>query len=142
MRSSGAGALFGGGGVGVEDADGVDLDVGLADLGANFAFGVAGTVVAAVGDDEEGLALVARILHLFHAVIDGVEQRGAMAAAHGGQAGLDVFDGAGEVFDQLRPVVEADDEEFVFGVGGLDELEDGLAGADRAWRSWSRRGRR
>ena len=56
---AGAGALLGRGGIGIEDADGVDFDVGLADLGADFALGVAGTVVAAVGDHQQGLALVA-----------------------------------------------------------------------------------
>ncbi len=108
-----AGALLGGGRVGIEDADGVDLDVGFADLGAHFALGVAGAVVAAVGDHQQRLALVVGVFHLGHAVVDGVQQRGAMAAVHGGQAGLDVVDRVGEVLDQLRPVVEADDEELV-----------------------------
>ena len=54
-----------------------------------------------------------------------------MAAAHGGKARLNIFNGTGEVFNQLRPVVEADDEEFVLGIGGLDELQDRFAGADK-----------
>ena len=52
-----------------------------------------------------------------------------MAAAHRGQAGLDVFDRAGEVLDQLGAVVEADDEELILRIGGLDELQDRLLGA-------------
>jgi hypothetical protein len=130
VEEHGAGALLGGGGVGVEDADGVDFDVGLADLGFDFAFGVAGAVVAAVGDDEQGFALVAGGLHFVHAVVDGVEQGGAVAGADGLQAGFDVVDGAGEIFDELGAVVEADDEELILGVGGFHELEDGVAGAD------------
>jgi len=130
VEEDGAHALFVGGGVGVEDADGVDLDVGLADLGADLGLGVAGAVVAAVGDDEEGLALVAGLFHFVDAVVDGVEEGGAMAGADGGEAGFDLVDGAGEVFNELGTVVEADDEELVLGVGGLHELEDGVAGAD------------
>ena len=72
-----------------------------------------------------------RLAHLGDAVVDGVEQGGAMVRVDGGQPRLNVFDGAGEVLNQLRPVVEADDEELVLGIGGLDELEDRFAGADQ-----------
>ena len=54
-----------------------------------------------------------------------------MAGVYGGQPRLNVFDGAGEVLNQFRPVVEADDEELVLGIGGLDELQDRFAGADQ-----------
>ena len=53
-----------------------------------------------------------------------------MAGVDGLQASLDVFDRAGEVFDQLGPVVEANDEEFILGVCGLHELNNGVAGTD------------
>src|SRR5271168_5648295 len=58
VEEDGAGLLLDGGGVGVEDADGVNLDVALTDDAAEFVFGVAAAVVAAVGDDEQRLALV------------------------------------------------------------------------------------
>ena len=52
-------------------------------------------------------------------------------AAHRGQPSLNVFDRTGEVLNQLRPVVEADDEELVLGIGGLDELQNRFARADQ-----------
>ena len=38
---------------------------------------------------------------------------------------------SGEVLDQLGPVVEADDEELILRVGGLDELQNRLPGANQ-----------
>src|SRR5207245_1091441 len=109
-------AFFGSGGVGVEDADGINLHVGLPNLCADLALGVAGAVVAAVGDDEQGLALVAGIFHLGHTIIDSVEQGGPMSAAYCGQARGYVFSGRGEVLNELGAIVESDDEELVLRV--------------------------
>src|SRR6185437_16415270 len=131
VEEQGAGAFLGRGGVWVEDAHGVDFHVGLAHLGADLALGIAGAVVAAVGDDEEGLALVAGVFHLGHAVVYGVQQGGAVSAANGGEAGLDVLGGTGEVLDQLGAVVEPDDKELVLGIGRFDELQDGFLGPDQ-----------
>src|SRR6202044_892404 len=72
-------ALFEGRSFGVEDANGVDLDIGFLDGGADLIFCVAAVIVAAVGNDEEGFALVFCLLHLFEAEVDGIEQGGAMA---------------------------------------------------------------
>ena len=54
-----------------------------------------------------------------------------MAGMNRGQPRLNVVDGAGEVLNQLRPVVESDDEELVLGIGGFDELQDCFACADQ-----------
>src|ERR1700738_4564988 len=71
VEQHGAHALLGGGGVGVEDADGGDFDVGFTHLGFDFALSVTRTVVATVGDDEQSFALIAGSLHLVHAVVNG-----------------------------------------------------------------------
>jgi len=48
-----------------------------------------------------------------------------MAAAHGGQAGLNVLHRV--VKSSITPpVVEADDKKLILRVGGLDELQDRL----------------
>ena len=71
------------------------------------------------------------VLHLGNAKVNRIQQRGAVAASHRGQPGLDIFNRIGEVFNQFRPVVEADHEKLILGIGGLDELQYRLAGADQ-----------
>ena len=58
-QQGGTQALLLGAGRLVEQADSVDLDVRLFDQGVDFALGVAAVVIAAIGDDEQGFAVIA-----------------------------------------------------------------------------------
>jgi len=61
----------------LENPDRIDLDVCLANQVLDFALRVAARVVAAVGKHEDGLAGVARLLHVVHRHVEGVQQRRA-----------------------------------------------------------------
>ena len=115
-------ALLGGSSIRIEDADGEQLSVRLADQVPHLVLRIAAAIVAAVGDDQDRFALVARLLHLVHAVIDGIEQSGAMPGPNRLQSRLDIVNRRSEVFDQLGTIVEADDEELVLWIGGAEEI--------------------
>jgi hypothetical protein len=57
-----------------------------------------------------------------------------MARVHRGQPRLDVVDGAREIFNELRAVVESDDKELVLRICRLDELQDRLASSHQLGR--------
>src|SRR5580658_1455506 len=118
------GAFLGGWKVGIEDSNRINLHVGLPHLRAQLALGVAGVVVGAIGNHQQSLSIVPRFLHLVQAEINGVDQRGAMAASHCCQAVLEVFDRAGKVLDQLQAIIETDDKELIIRIGLLDEPQD------------------
>ena len=94
----------------------------------DFALRVAAAVVASVGDDEQRLARIVALLHLVQGHVDGVKQSGPALGLREGQAILDVLDVGCEILDQLGAVVELHQEEFVFRIGGLEKLGNGLAG--------------
>src|ERR1017187_3165633 len=113
---------------GFVDSDGIDLDVGFFHQVTKFPFGVAAAVVAAVGDDQNRLARVPCLLHFMQAQVDGVQQGGHAFGLAETEAALDVPRAVGESLCQFGCVVELYQVELVFGIGGLQELGDGLAG--------------
>ena len=68
-----------------------------------------------------------RLLHLVQGHVDAVQQRRAALGLGEGQPVLNLFQVRGEGHHQLRPVVELNQEEFVLGIGGLEELRHRLA---------------
>src|SRR5579864_7149014 len=59
---------------GLENPDGINLDVRFANGVPYFRLGVAAGVVAAIGDDQQRLARVLPLFHLAHRHVDAVEQ--------------------------------------------------------------------
>src|ERR1017187_7918843 len=113
---------------GFVDTDGIDLDVGFFHQVTKFPFGVAAAVVATVGDDQQRLAGVPGLLHFMQAQIDGVQQGGHAFGLAETEAALDVPGAVGEGLHQFGRIVELYQVELVFGIGGLEELGDRLAG--------------
>src|SRR6266853_5111126 len=123
-----AGDFFRLGGRQAEDPDGVNLHIGLFDHGFDLVFGITAVVIAAIGNDQQGLFAVAGVLHLAHAHVNGIEH-GRAALGHGvNQLALDIFNRFGEIGAQLRAIIEGDHEKFVLRVRRLKELDHGFAG--------------
>src|SRR5271165_4355438 len=121
-------AFFGSLEITVIQANTVNLHVRLLDHRLDFGFGVAAMVVAAVGDDEECLLLVLGLAHTVHAQIDGIEQRGPPFRSGIYQLALDVFDGGREVGEHLWLFGKGNKEKLIFGICGLEEFHDRIAG--------------
>src|ERR1035438_3358617 len=101
----------------LENADGVDLDVRFAHQVLNFRFGVAAVVVAAVGDDQQGLAGILGLLHLMQAQVHGVQQRRSEEHTSELQSVLNLFQAGSEFDYQIGAVVKLHQEKLVFGIG-------------------------
>src|SRR5271157_305486 len=113
---------------GFVDSDGIDLDVGFFYQVTEFPFGVAAAVVAAIGDDQNRLAPVPGPFHFMQAQVDCVQQGGHAFGLGETEAAPDLPGAAGEGLHQVGRIVELHQEELVFGIGGLQELGDSLAG--------------
>src|SRR5579885_1386540 len=111
-----------------EDADGINLYIGLPHGVLHLALGIPAGVISAVRDDQDRFARVSGLFHLVHGHIDAIQERRSSFGFQEGQAILDVFGNGREGDQQLRPVIELDQEKFIFGIGGLQELRDGFAG--------------
>src|SRR5260370_35026664 len=80
-----------------------------------------------IGKDEQGTFGVVCTPQLAKAKIDGVEERGAPLGNSQHHAALQIFHTVGERTGQFSALVEADEEKFILGIGGLEELNRGLA---------------
>ncbi|SPE33113.1 hypothetical protein SBA6_240013 [Candidatus Sulfopaludibacter sp. SbA6] len=115
------------GGERLEDSDGINQHVALAHQVADLALGVPAAVIAAIGDDEQRLAVFLRLLDLVQREHDGIEQRGAAFRLGEGELVLDLLDAARQGHHQLRLVVEFHQEKLVVRVGGLEKCRRSLA---------------
>ena len=59
--------------------------------------------------------------------VDAVQKSRSPFGLREGQAVLNLLQVGGEVHHQFRPVAKFDQEKFVLGIGGLEELGHGLA---------------
>ncbi len=66
--------------------------------------------------------------HLAETEIDGVEQGGAAPGGSEHQAALQVLHAVGERTSQFSALIEADEEKFILGIRGLEELDRSFAG--------------
>ncbi len=66
--------------------------------------------------------------HLAKTEVDGVEKRSASFWTGCQHAILQIFDAVGEGAGQFGAFIEADQEKFVGGIGGLEKLNGGIAG--------------
>src|SRR5579883_3410054 len=112
----------------VENADGIELGVRLFDQPLDVVLVVPTMIIPSIGKNQQGTLGVTCTPHLTEAKIDGVEQGGAAMRRSNHHAGLQVFDAVGESTGQLRALVKGDQEKFILGVGGLEELQSGFAG--------------
>ena len=111
---------------GVENADGVDLNVGLPDGGANLALGIAALIVAAIGENHHRLAGIASAtLHFNQPQMDGIEQGCATFSPHFAELTLDLAGLFGEGYNQFGSAVEDDQGKLVVGVGLMQQLMEG-----------------
>ncbi len=112
---------------GLKDADSINLHVGFTDRVLDLTFSIAAVVVAAIGDDQNGFARIARLFHLVHRHVHAIQQRGFAFGLRKVEPVLNFVGIGGERNHQLRPVVEFNQEEFIFRIGGLEKLHGGLA---------------
>src|SRR5712691_10803857 len=111
---------------GLENSDGVNLDVRLAHGVSYLCLGVAAGVVASIGDDQQRLARVLPLFHHAHRHVDAIQQRRAALGLRERQPILDFLGLFRESLHQLRPVAEFDQEELVLRVRRLHKLRDRL----------------
>src|SRR5579859_6791191 len=110
----------------LENPDGINLNIGLADGVPYLRLGVAARVVTPIGDDQQSFARVLPLFHLAHPHVDAIQQRRAALGLRERQPVLDFLGLLRESLHQLRPIVEFDQEELVLGVRGLHKLRDRL----------------
>jgi len=85
-----------------------------------------GGVVFAVGDDKQNLlGAASAVRELIGRGDHGVIQGGATTGLDMGKTFAQLIDVGGEILVQEGLVGEVDDEGFVFGIGGADEVEGG-----------------
>src|SRR5947209_4251958 len=102
-----------------ENPDGIELDVRFSHRVLDFALGIAAGIVATIGNDENGLARIVRLLHFIHSEVNSIEQSGPSLGLCEGEPVLQLLRIPRERHDEVRPVVELDQEELVLGVGDL-----------------------
>src|SRR5258707_3967830 len=110
-------------------ADGVDKNVGLFDHGPDLTFGIAAMVVPAVGNNQQSLLRILGLAHLADSQVNRIQQRRAPLGNRIDEPALDVIHRTGEIGNLLRLIGEGNHEELVLRVGGLEELDNRLAGA-------------
>lgn len=111
-----------------EQTDGVDDGAGeLLDAADGLLEVERGGVVFAVGDeDDDLLGIFAVGGELVGGGDDGVVERGAAASLDVRESLAQLFDAGGEVLIDVGFVGKVDDEGFVLGIGGLNEIERGF----------------
>ena len=80
----------------LKDADAINLNIGFADCVLDLTFSIAAVIVAAIGDDQDRFARIARLLHLVHGHVDAIQQRGFSLGLGELQAILNVLGVGGE----------------------------------------------
>ena len=110
------------------NSDGVELAIGFLNQPLDIALVVPTMIIASIGDDEQGPLGVMCTPELAEAQIDGIQEGGAAPGRGEHHAGLQLLDAVGENAGELGALVEADQEEFILWVGGLEELDGGFAG--------------
>jgi hypothetical protein len=110
------------------DTDRINLDVRFLHKVFDFAFRVAAAVIAAIGDDDQRLARVMRFFHCVEGEIDPVEQSSSSLGLRERESVLDLLETMRDGIYQFGPVVELNEESFIFRVGGFEEFGYGLAG--------------
>src|SRR5205814_4168119 len=96
-----------------DDPDGVDDDIRLFELASEFREGVARAVVLTVRDEQDGLLRVRAARHLVDAEVDGVVERRLPVRLDEGQLLKERVAVARLAEEELRAVVEADEEVLV-----------------------------
>src|SRR6516165_10776052 len=112
----------------VKNADGIELSVGFLHEPLDIVLVIPTMIIASIGEDEQGTFGVMCTPHLAEAEVDRVEQSGPALWGSHHHAALQVLDAVGEGAREFGPFIETDQEEFILGVRGFEELEGGLAG--------------
>jgi len=112
----------------VKNADGIELRIGFFHEPLDIVLVVPTMIIASIGEDEQGTFSVVCTPHLAKAEIDSIEESGPPFGSSHHHAALEVFDAVGEGARELGPFIETNEEKFVLGISGLEELEGGLAG--------------
>src|SRR5258708_25722033 len=85
-------------------------------------------IISSIRQDEQGTLAVSCTLQLAKAQIDGVEQRGPHLGSGHHHSALQVLDAIREGAGEFGALVEADQEEFILRIGGLEKLQRRFSG--------------
>ena len=107
----------------VKDANRIELGVRLFHQPLDIALVVPTMIVTPIGYDEQGPFGVLGTPHLAEPKIDCIEQSRSTLRGRHHHAALQILDAVCEFTGKLRSFVEADQEKFVGGVGGLEKLQ-------------------
>src|SRR6516225_8461235 len=112
----------------VKNADGIELSVGFLHEALDIVLVVPTMIIASIGENEQGTFGVMCTPHLAQTKVDSVQKGSPALRGSHQHARLKIFDRIGEGTSKLGALVKADQEELVLRIGGLEELEGGLAG--------------
>src|ERR1700756_4187550 len=108
----------------VEEANGVDLHIRFAYQALDFSQSVTARVVAAVGDDDNCLALIARRTQFGLRQVNGIEHRCGAAWLHRHQLPLQFVDGLGRARHYTRTIRKRNREILVVRVGVVEKFNN------------------
>ena len=81
-------------------------------------------IVPSIGNDQEGLAVMVRLLHLLQTEVHSVEQGGMPLGVRRGETVVNPGALRAEVADQFGAVAQLDQAELVFGIGRIQKSRD------------------
>ncbi len=110
------------------ESDGVDLHVGFLHQRTDFRLAVTAAVIPAIGDQQQGLARILRLLHFVQRHVNRIQQGGPALGLGEGQLVLNLLQVARETLYEIGGIVELHQEKLVFRIGQLEELRHRLPG--------------
>src|SRR5208283_2824943 len=109
-------------------ANGIELGICFLDQPLDIVLIVSTMIIASIGKDEQGTFGVVCTPHLRETEIHSVQEGSPALWGSEHHAALQVFNAVGEGAGEFGALIKADQEEFILGIGGLEELQRRFAG--------------
>src|SRR5215470_7795872 len=111
----------------VVNADRVELGVRFLDQAPDIVLVVPTMIIASIGKNQQGTFGVMCTPHLAQTKVDSVQKGSPALWGSHHHTILEILNAVGECAGELGAFIKTDQEELILGIGGLEELESGLA---------------